>query len=81
MVIQQQKITMETNDNSKYEYNYCNHGNYCHDNSKEELVYTVPIITGVGPTVTMEVSLMNQSEDDHSGGQEETRESRLCYVM
>jgi len=58
------------------------HGDYyCHDNSNEELVYTVPIIAGVGPTVTMEMSLMNQSEDDHSGGQEETRGSRLCYVM
>jgi len=30
----------------------------------------------------MEISLMNQREDDdHSGGQEETRGSRLYYVM
>jgi len=45
-------------------------------------VYTVPIIAGVGPTVTMEMSLIKQSEDDdHSGEQEETRGSRLCCVM
>jgi len=63
-------------------YNCCNHGNYyCHDNSNEELVYTVPVIAGVGPTVTTEMSMMNQSEDDdHSGGQEETGGSRLCCV-
>ena len=60
----------------------CNHGDYCHDNSSEELVHTLPIIDGDGPTVNMEMSLMNQSEDDdHSGGQEETRGSRLCCVM
>ena len=42
----------------------------------------LPIIAGDGPTVNMEMSLMNQSEDDdHSGGQEETRGSRLCCVM
>ena len=52
------------------------------NNSSEELVHTLPIIAGDGPTVNMEMSLMNQSEDDdHSGGQEETRGSRLCYVM
>ena len=35
-------------------------------------------VTGDGATVNMEMSLMNQSEDDdHSGGQEETRSSRL----
>ena len=52
------------------------------NNSSEELVHTLPIITGDGPTVNMEMSLMNQSEDDdHSGGQEETRGSRLCCVM
>ena len=52
----------------------CYHGNYCHDNSSEELVHTLPIIAGDGPTVNMEMSLMNQSEDDdHSGGREETR--------
>ena len=62
-------------------YYNCNHGDYCHDNSNEELVHTQPIIAGDGPTVNMEMSLMNQSEDDdHSGGQEETRGSRLCCV-
>ena len=50
----------------------CNHGDYCHDNSSEELVHTLPIIAGNGPTVNMEMSLMNQSEDD-AGGQEEKR--------
>ena len=59
-----------------------NHGDDCHDNRSEELVHTLPIIAGDGPTVNMEMSLMNQSEDDdHSGGQEETRGSRLCCVM
>jgi len=58
---------------------YCNHGDYCHDNSNEKLVYTVPVVAGVEPTVTMEMSLMNQREDDHSGGHEETRGSRLYY--
>ena len=53
----------------------------CHDNSSEELVHTLPIITGDGPTVNMEMSLMNQSEDDHSGGQEETGGSSLYCVM
>ena len=50
---------------------YCNYGNYCcHDNSSEELVHTLPIIIGDGATVNMEMSLMNQSEDDgHSGGE------------
>ena len=45
----------------------------CHDNSGEELVHE--------PTgdETMERCLMNQNEDDYSGGQEETR--RLCCVM
>ena len=63
-------------------YYYCNHGDYCHDNSSEELVHTLPIIAGDGPTVNMEMSLMNQSEDDdHFGGQEETRGSRLCCIM
>ena len=62
-------------------YYNCNHGDYCHDNSSEELVHTLPIIAGDGSTVNMEMSLMNQSEDDHSGGQEETRGSRLCRVM
>jgi len=57
--------------------NKCNHGiYYCHDNSNEELVYTVPIHR------SMSWPLLNQSEDDdHSGGQKETRGSRLCYVM
>ena len=42
----------------------------------------LPFIAGDGPTVNMEMSFMNQSEnDDHSGGQEETRGSRLCCVM
>ena len=43
----------------------------CHDNRGEELIHE--------PTgdETMERCLMNQNEDDHSGGQEETR--RLCY--
>ena len=64
-------------------YYNCNHGDYCHDNSSEELVHTLPIIAGDGPTVNMEMSLMNQSEDDdHSGAQEETtRGSRLCCVL
>ena len=59
-------------------YYNCNHGDYCHDNRSEEPVHTLPIIAGDGSTVNMEMSLMNQSEDDHSGGQEETRGSRLC---
>ena len=77
-------VAMEmNNDNSRYRYNYYNHGDYCcYDNSNEELAHTLPIIAGDGPTVNMEMSLMNQSEDDdHSGGQEETRGSRLCCVM
>ena len=47
----------------------------CHDNRGEELVHE--------PTrdETMERRLMNQNEDDHSGGQEGTRGSRLCYFM
>ena len=62
-------------------YDY-NHGDDCHDNRSEELVHTVPIIAGDGATVNMEMSLMNQSEDDdNSGGQEETRGSRLCCMM
>ena len=56
----------------------CNHGDCCHDNRSEELVHTLSIIAGDRPTVNMEMSLMNQSED---GGQEETRGSRLCCVM
>ena len=61
-----------------HNYYNCNHGDYCHDNRSEEL----PIIAGDGVTVNMEMSLMNQSEDDdHSEGQEETRGSRLCCVM
>ena len=58
-----------------------NYFNPNHDNRSEELVHTLPIIAGDGSTVNMEMSLMNQSEDDHSGGQEETRGSRLCCVM
>ena len=60
---------MEKNINDIY-YNLNN-------NSSEE---TLSIIAGDGPTVNMEMSLMNQSEDDdHSGRQEETRgSSRLC---
>ena len=38
-------------------------------------------VAGDGATVNMEMSLMNQSEDDYSGGQENTRGSRLCCVM
>ena len=74
---------MENNNNTRYGIIFCNHGDYCHDNSSEELVHTLPIIAGDGPTVNMEMSLMNQSEedDDHSGGQEETRGNRLCCVM
>ena len=47
----------------------------CHDNRGEELVHE--------PTgdETMERCPMNQSEDNHSGGQEETRGGRLCCVM
>ena len=47
----------------------------CYDKRGEELVHE--------PTgdETMERSMMNQNEDDHSGGQEETRGSRLCGVM
>ena len=63
---------------------YCNYGNcYCHDNRSERLVDTLlPIIDGDGPTVNTELSSTNQSEDDnHSGGQEETRGSGLCCVM
>ena len=47
----------------------------CHDNRGKELIHE--------PTrdETMERCLMNQNEDDHSGGQEETRGSRLCYFM
>ena len=57
-------------------YYNCNHGDYCHDNRSEELVHTLPVIAGDGPTVNMEMSLMNQSEND-----EETRGNRLCCVM
>ena len=46
-----------------------------HDNRGEELMLE---LTG---DETMKRSLMNQNEDDHSGGQEETRGSRLCCVM
>ena len=61
---------------------YCNYGNYCcHGNRSEELVQMLPTITGDGATVNMEMSLMNQSEHDHSGGQEETRGSTLCCFM
>ena len=47
----------------------------CYDNRGEELIHE--------PTgdETMERCLMNQNEDDHSGGQKETRGSRLCCVM
>ena len=56
----------------------CNHGDHCHDNSSEEVVHTLPIIAGDGPTVNMGVPSMNQSEDDdHSGGREEGRGSRF----
>ena len=54
----------------------CSYGNYCcHGNRSEELVDTLPIVAGDGPTVNMELEMssINQSEDDdHSGGQEET---------
>ena len=47
----------------------------CHDNRGEDLVHK--------PTgdETVERCLINQNEDDHSGGLEETRDSRLCCVM
>ena len=48
-----------------------NHGDSCYGNRSEE-------VTGDGATVNMEMSLMNQSEDDdHCGGQEETRGSTV----
>ena len=51
-------------------YCNCNHGDDYHDNSSEE---PLPITAGDGATVNMEMSLMNESEDDdHCGGQEET---------
>ena len=60
----------------------CSYGNYCcHDNRSVELVDTLPIVTVDGPTINMEMSSINQSEDDHSGAQEETRGSGLCCVM
>ena len=68
---------MERNDNSRFGYLplLYNHGDSCYGNRNEE-------VTGDGATINMEMSLMNQSEgDDHSGGQEETRGSRLCCVM
>ena len=68
---------MERNDNSRFGYLPLlhNHGDSCYGNRSEE-------VTGDGATVNMEMSLMNQSEDDdHSEGQEETRGSRLCCVM
>ena len=48
--------------------------NDCHGN-RDELVHE--------PTTdeTMESCLKNQNENAHSGGQEETRGSRLCCVM
>ena len=65
---------MENNNNSDSEYgNYynCNCGDYCHDNRSKKLVHTLPIIAEDEPTVNMEISSMNQSEDDdRSGGQE-----------
>ena len=66
------------NDNSRYD-NYCNYGNdCCHDNRREELD-TLPIITGDGRTVNMQMASINQSEDDdHS---EKTRGKGLCCVM
>ena len=53
-----------------------NQGDSCYGNRSEE-------VAGDGATVNMEMSLMNQSEDDdHSGGQEETRGLSLsCYVV
>ena len=47
----------------------------CHGNRGKELVHE--------PTgdETMESRLKNQNENDHSGGQEETRSNRLCCVM
>ena len=52
-----------------------NHGDSCYGNKSEK-------VAGNGAVVNMEMSLMNQSEDDdHSGGQEETRGRRLCCVM
>ena len=62
---------------------HCSYGNYCcHNNRSEELVDRLPITAGDGPTVNMETSSINRSEDDdHSGGQEETRGTGLCCVM
>ena len=56
-----------------------NRGDSCYGNRSEE-------VAGDGATVTMEISMMNQSEDeseddDHSGGQEETSSGTLCCVM
>ena len=45
------------------------HGDSCYGNRSEE-------VTGDGATVNMEMSLMNQSEDDHSGGEEGERDKR-----
>ena len=64
-------------DNSRYDNN-CNYGSdCCHDNRHED-PDTLPIITGDGPTVDMQMS-SNQSEDDDDSG--ETRGSGLCCVM
>ena len=69
---------MERNDNLRFGYSTLlyNHGDSCYGNRSEE-------VTGDGATVNMEMSLMNQSkDDDHSGGQGETRGSRLlCGVV
>ena len=64
------------NDNSRFgKLMIFNHGDSCYGNRSEE-------VTGDGAIVNMEMSLMNQSEDnDYCGGQEKTRGSRLCCVM
>ena len=60
--------------NSRFGQFYC-HSNSFYGNRSEK-------VAGDGVTVNLEMSLMNLSEDnDHFGGQEETRGSRLCCVM
>ena len=54
-----------------------NHSNGCYGNRSEDLTDAAPITAGHGPTPNMEMSSMklNQTDDAHSGGQEETRGS------
>ena len=64
-----------------YSVTVTNHGDNCHGNRGEELVHELPVITGGGATVNMEKLMSHSEDDDHSGGQEETRGNRLHCVI